>query len=179
MLLLFIYTNEQAFDKSGPYVRMLVEIVKQIKWFMLIMLISILATWNSFMLLLKRRCTELDSDPTCEMPRDVKSLFFTMYDMINTLLFGNGDVSTLEQSEYFLLVVIIFISSMIAMPIVLLNMLIAIMGDSYELIQVRVMYDAFCYSNNVTANQDRSLRETVMMKASILLVGDTLLSDTN
>ena len=127
----------QAFDKSGPYVRMLVEIVKAIRWFLFIMLISILATWNSFMLLLKRPCTDPDADATCELPRDATSVFRTLYDMINTLLFGSGDLASLEQTDYFGLVVSIFIVSMIAMPIVLLNMLIAIMGDSYELIQVR------------------------------------------
>jgi hypothetical protein len=130
-----IYT--QAFDKSGPYVRMLVEIVKAIRWLMLIMLISILATWNAFTLLLKRRCSEPDADAACESPRDAASVFRTMYDMINTLLFGSGDLETLENTEYFGLVVFVFIVSMLAMPIVLLNMLIAIMGDSYELIQVR------------------------------------------
>ena len=127
----------QAFDKSGPYIRMLVEIVKAIRWFMLMMLISILATWNSFTLLLKRQCTEPDADASCEASRDAASAFRTMYDMINTLLFGNGNLDTFEQTEYFGLVVFIFIVSMIALPIVLLNMLIAIMGDGYELIQVR------------------------------------------
>ena len=129
----------QAFDKSGPYIRMLVEIVKAIRWFMLMMLISILATWNSFMLLLKRQaaCPDPDADASCEASRDAASVFRTMYDMINTLLFGNGNLDALENTEYFGLVVFIFIVSMIAMPIVLLNMLIAIMGDSYELIQVR------------------------------------------
>jgi hypothetical protein len=136
----------QAFDKSGPYVRMLVEILKAIRWFMLVMLISILATWNSFTLLLKRQaaCPEPDADASCEPSRDATSVFRTMYDMINTLLFGNGNLDTLENTEYFGLVVFIFIVSMIAMPIVLLNMLIAIMGDSYELIQVR-----FCFKHSI------------------------------
>jgi hypothetical protein len=129
----------QAFNRSGPYVRMLVEIVKAIKWFLLIMAISILATWNAFTLLLKRRCSDLDleADAACELPRDTASVFSTVYDMINSLLFGQTDVSSLQQSDYFPLVAIIFIISMLAMPIVLLNMLIAIMGDSYQVIQVR------------------------------------------
>ena len=130
----------QAFDKPGPYVRMLVEIVKAIRWFLLIMLISILATWNAFTLLLKRQCLEPGSDATCESSRDAASVFRTMYDMINALLFGSPDLPSLENTEYFGLVVFIFITSMITMPIVLLNMLIAIMGDSYELIQVRTCF---------------------------------------
>jgi len=126
----------QAFD-FGFYVLIFFDISKTIKWFMLIMLMSILATWNCIMLLLKRKCSEPDADASCEASRDAASVFRTMYDMINTLLFGNGNLDTLENTEYFGLVVFIFIVSMIAMPIVLLNMLIAIMGDSYELIQVR------------------------------------------
>lgn len=164
----------QAFDKSGPYIRMLVEIVKAIRWFMLMMLISILATWNSFMLLLKRQaaCPEPDADASCEASRDAASVFRTMYDMINTLLFGNGDLDALENTEYFGLVVFIFIVSMIAMPIVLLNMLIAIMGDSYELIQVSAALLPAQRATPLTRSQDRSLRESVMMKARVLLVSD-------
>jgi len=164
----------QAFDKSGPYIRMLVEIVKAIRWFMLMMLISILATWNSFMLLLKRQaaCPEPDADASCEASRDAASVFRTMYDMINTLLFGNGNLDTLENTEYFGLVVFIFIVSMIAMPIVLLNMLIAIMGDSYELIQVSAALLPAQRATPLTRPQDRSLRESVMMKARVLLVSD-------
>ena len=116
---------------------MLVEIVKAIRGFVLIMLISILAAWNAFTLLLRRSCPQPDADETCESSRDVTSVFLSMYDMINTLLFGNGNLDSLNQTENFPLVVCIFIFSMMAMPIVLLNMLIAIMGDSYELIQVR------------------------------------------
>ncbi len=73
------------------------------------------------------------------MPKNfyAASVYRTMYDMVNTLLFGNGDLDSLENTEYFGRVVFIFIISMIVMRIVLLNMLIAIMGDSYELIQVR------------------------------------------
>jgi hypothetical protein len=115
---------------------MLVEIVKAIKWFMLMMLISILATWNAFVLLLKHRCTSDDADTICEKPRNLNTVFSTMYHMMNTLLFGYGDVNLFELTDYYVLVSIIFVISMIALPIVLLNMLIAIMGDSYELIQV-------------------------------------------
>ncbi len=110
--------------------------MKSIQWFLLIMLISILAAWNAFTLLLKRRCVDSDSNIFCEMPRDAKSVFSTVYDMINTLLFVQSDLSSLEHSDYFPLVAIVFVFSMIAMPIVLLNMLIAIMGDSYQAIQV-------------------------------------------
>jgi hypothetical protein len=116
---------------------MLFEIITSIRWFLFIMLISILATWNAFTLLLKRQCLDPDASATCEQPRSATSVFRNLYDAINTLLFGNGDLPSLENTEYFGLVVAIFIISMISMPIILLNLLIAIMGHSYEKIQVR------------------------------------------
>jgi hypothetical protein len=127
----------QVFDAFGPFVRMLFEILTSVRWFLFIMLISILATWNAFTLLLKRQCQDPDANATCEQPRIAASVFRNLYDTINTLLFGNGELSSLENTEYFGLVVVIFMISMISMPIILLNLLIAIMGHSYEKIQVR------------------------------------------
>jgi hypothetical protein len=142
------------------------------------MFISIFAAFNSFILLLKRPCSGTEDAAECEMPRDANSVFFTLYDMINTLLFGNGDVKSLNNTDYFALVVCIFMCSMIAMPIVLLNMLIAIMGDSYQLISVRPstahathVFALFCSRVVLIQRvQERSLKETVHMKAGIILV---------
>jgi len=142
------------------------------------MFISIFAAFNSFILLLKRPCSGTEDVAECEMPRDANSVFLTLYDMINTLLFGNGDVNTLTNTDYFALVVCIFMCSMIAMPIVLLNMLIAIMGDSYQLISVRPsaahsthVFALFCIRVVLIQHvQERSLKETVLMKAGIILV---------
>ncbi len=105
-----------------------------------------LATWNSLLLLLKRQCRDSGADSTCESPRDANSVFRMMFDMVNTLLFGSGDLETLEHTDYFGLVVAIFIISMIVLPIVLLNLLIAIMSDKFENIQVRVE-NAICFEH--------------------------------
>ena len=125
------------------------------------MLLSILATWNAFTLLLTRTCKDTDAEATCEMPRDVTSAFRTMFDMVNALLFGNNNLQTLERTEYFSLVVFIFIISMIAMPIVLLNMLIAIMGHKYDEIEVRFLMQ----------NTKRTLRNIVHTSAHHTLTG--------
>ena len=175
----------QAFDRTGPYIRIMVEIVKAIKWFIFIMLISIVATWNAFTLLLMRECTEPDAEATCESPRDASAVFSTLFDMVNMLLFGNPNLQSLERTKYFGLVVFIFIVSMIAMPIVLLNMFIAIMGHSYDKFQVRFS-DAQCCMTTpgifftalhlVVANlllmplQERSDKESFRLKANIILV---------
>lgn len=69
------------------------------------------------------------------------------------LLYGNYDTSPLELSETLILVLILFLIS-----IVLLNMLIAIMGDSYDKVQDRKI---------LTDSQERIemiLESTVLMK---------------
>jgi hypothetical protein len=127
----------QAFDKTGVYVSMIVEIVKAIRWFLFIMLLSGMAHWNSFILLLKKRCHEPDSDANCELPHDFISAFQTMFETVMWLLFMTGDVLALENTDHHGLVIVIFFTSMIAVPLILINMLIAIMGDSYLQMRVR------------------------------------------
>ncbi len=121
---------------SGLYVRTLVEIIKDIRWFLFIILISVMASWNAFILLLKGSCQDSEDEKTCKVPRDVTSMIRGMYNMVNTLLFGDGDQDSLKITDYYGIVVAIYVFSMIGIPIIMLNMLVAIMGDSYNLIQV-------------------------------------------
>lgn len=127
----------QAFDVSGIYVRTLVEIVKDIRWFLFVILISVMASWNAFILLLKGSCQNSEAEKTCSVSRDVTSMIRGMYDMVNALLFGDADQESLEITDHYGVVVTIYIFSMIIVPIIMLNMLVAIMGDSYNRIQVR------------------------------------------
>jgi hypothetical protein len=132
-------TLTQAFEKSSPYVRMLVEIVKDIRWLLFIMFIGILATWNAFILLLKPNCQEISDKETCNFSRSnyVTFMIRALYDAVNRLLFGEGDSNSLENTDYFGLVIAIYMVSMTAVPIILLNMLVAIMGKSFDRIEVR------------------------------------------
>jgi hypothetical protein len=133
----------QAFDKTGVYVSMIVEIVKSIRWFLFIMFLSGAAHWNSFVLLIKKRapCQSSESDAgngmSCELPHDASSAFRTVSETVMWLLFMTGDVLDLENSDYYGLTLVTFFVSMIAVPLILINMLIAIMGDSYLRMQVR------------------------------------------
>jgi hypothetical protein len=118
-------------------VSMIVEIVKAIRWFLFTMLLSGMAHWNSFVLLLKKRCNEPDSGSDCELPHDVVSAAKSMIETVIWLLFMTGDVLALENTDHKGLVIVLFFISMIAVPLILINMLIAIMGDSYLKMRVR------------------------------------------
>jgi hypothetical protein len=58
-------------------------------------------------LLPTRRCP--DSGIACEMPRRAETVFSTVCDMINTLLFAQADLNSMEHSDYSPLVAVIFI----------------------------------------------------------------------
>lgn len=115
---------------------MIVEIVKAIRWFLFIMLLSGMAHWNSFFLLLKQRCEDSES-PDGECTHDHFSMLRTMFNTIMWLLFMTGDVLSLEDTDHHGVVVAMFLVSMVAVPLILINMLIAIMGDSYLHMRVR------------------------------------------
>lgn len=115
---------------------MIVEIVKAIRWFLFIMLLSGMAHWNSFFLLLKQRCQDSES-PDGECTHDHFSMLRTMFNTIMWLLFMTGDVLSLEDTDHHGVVVAMFLVSMVAVPLILINMLIAIMGDSYLHMRVR------------------------------------------
>jgi hypothetical protein len=134
----------QAFDVPGVYVRMLLEIFKGIRWFLFIILISILASWNAFILLFK----EYDSCPASEgggdckapLPRDVISMIRGMYNTVNAVVFQDSESNLLESADHYGIAVAIHIFSMIVIPIIMINMLIAIMGDNYEKIKVCFLF---------------------------------------
>ena len=113
------------------------EIVKDIRWFLFVILISVMATWNAFILLLKGSCQNSEAEKTCSVSRDMTSMIRGMYDMVNTLLFGDTNQESLEITDHYGVVVTIYIFSMIIVPIIMLNLLVSIMGDSYNRIQVR------------------------------------------
>ena len=116
----------QPFQSTGPLVRMILAIVYDMRYFMLVLCISIAAVWTSFRLLLLDDATL----PLEELGDPANGLLLTF----NMLLLADFDLATFD-GEYTVLLRILFVLSMIMTPIVLLNLLIALMSDSYERIQ--------------------------------------------
>ena len=107
---------------------MILAIVYDMRYFMLVLSISIAAVWTSFRLLLLDDATL----PLEELGDPANGLLLTF----NMLLLADFDLGTFD-GEYTVLLRIMFVLSMIMTPIVLLNLLIALMSDSYERIQDR------------------------------------------
>ncbi|EGD76101.1 serine/Threonine protein kinase [Salpingoeca rosetta] len=118
----------QAFKTTGPLVRMILAICFDMRYFLVVLGISIVAAWTSFrLLLLDDKTVPLDGlgDPA-------NGLLI----MFNMLLLAEFELDTFGGT-YAVLLRILFVISMVLVPVVLLNLLIALMSDSYERIQDR------------------------------------------
>jgi hypothetical protein len=127
---------------------MVLQILKDMVWFLLLLSIGALAAANAFYVLLKNEPCDA-SDPDCKQlfsnPADA---LFTMFNM---LILSAFERESIVRGPYQVLLHLIFVITMILVPIVLLNLLIALMSDSYEHIQ------------------DRSVQELLYLKATIIL----------
>ncbi|EGD80207.1 hypothetical protein PTSG_10886 [Salpingoeca rosetta] len=118
----------QPFQSTGPLVRMILVICYDMRYFLLVLGISIVAAWTSFRLLLR----DDSALPVEELGDPANGLLL----MFNMLLLADFDLATFD-GDYVVLLRILFVISMVLVPVVLLNLLIALMSDSYERIQDR------------------------------------------
>ena len=117
----------QPFASTGPLVRMILVILVDMRYFLLILAVAIAAAWSSFRLLL----LEVSEEAEIDVLGDSANGLFTMF---NLLVLGDFGVEVFT-GPYVVLVRLLFVISMMVVPVVLLNLLIALMSDSYERIQ--------------------------------------------
>ena len=118
----------QPFASTGPLVRMVLAIFVDSRYFLLILVVAIVAAWSSFRLLLLE---VTEAGVVVDALGDSGSGLFTMF---NLLVLSDFDADVFV-GPYVVLVRILFVLSMVVVPVVLLNLLIALMSDSYERIQ--------------------------------------------
>jgi hypothetical protein len=124
----------QPFDSTGPLIRMIFEIIKDIRWFVLVLAIAVIASANAFYVLVRRDTKCAHGGMCSDVYVDPAEALFTMFNM---LLLGNFDTSDYALGPYSILLKLLFVGSMLLVAIVLLNLLIAIMGNSYSRIKER------------------------------------------
>jgi hypothetical protein len=116
----------RIFKKTGYLIRMIVEVMKDMRVFLLLLLITILAFGDSFLRLsLGNPPAEDDSDPYFSGTNFIGSVLFAYRMILGDFNTGNfGSVAT--PMAYLL-----FLFATIFDMIVMLNLLIAIISDSY------------------------------------------------
>jgi hypothetical protein len=130
----------QAFSSTGPLVRMVFQIIVDMRYFMLILLVAVLASASSFYALLHHarplHSGDDDDDDNGSSPSPFRGAGQTLFFMFKMLLLGDFDTNLFLLGDYVALLQVLFVSSMMLTLIILLNLLIALMSDSYERIQV-------------------------------------------
>jgi hypothetical protein len=122
----------QAFSSTGPLVRMVLQIILDMRHFIVILSIAVFAAASAFYSLLHH--PDLPAGDMRGSP--FRGPGHTLFFMFNMLLLGDFDTSDFVFGEYEVLVQILFILVMMLTLIILLNLLIALMSNSYTLIQV-------------------------------------------
>eukprot|EP00667_Euglena_gracilis_P023668 EG_transcript_26854 len=110
---------------------MIYLIAVEIKGFLLVLLLTVLAGGNAFYLLVPRAagCDAANADACSAAPyEDVWDALFRMFNMVILI---NYDPADFQRGPYWVLLQVLFILNMILIPIILLNLLIALMGSSY------------------------------------------------
>ncbi|EGD81722.1 WD-40 repeat protein [Salpingoeca rosetta] len=121
----------QAFSSTGPLVRMVIEIMVGMRWFLLVLGIALLATANVFVLL-------VEETPAPNGYEDVADVLLTMFRL---LMLSDLELLNFSAGSYTIPLKLVWVLTMILVPIVLLNLLIALMSDSYELIQDKAVVE--------------------------------------
>ena len=122
---------------------MVFQIIVDMRHFLTILMVAVLASASSFYALLHHsRYTHSDGDDDNEsnpFQRTGQTLFF----MFKMLLLGDFDTDLFLLGDYGPLLQVLFVISMMLTLIILLNLLIALMSDSYERIQVCQSFHLF------------------------------------
>lgn len=114
----------RAFKSTGKFVSMVIAMCVDIQFFVLILGIFILAAGNSFFLLFAE-CEADECDAGWTTPTN------TIYSAFNMLILGDFDGAAIDGTNEYHVTRTVFVLSQFIVAIVLLNLLIAIMGETY------------------------------------------------
>ena len=117
----------QAEYHMGQVVRMILAIMWEIRYFMVIMALTIVGAWSSFHLLL----LDISEWGALDPLRDPANGLLIMF---NLLIMGDFDMDTYTGPNI-VLARVTLVLSMIFIPVVVLNLLIAFMGSVYERVE--------------------------------------------
>jgi hypothetical protein len=147
----------QAFSATGPLVRMVFQIIVDMRHFMAILGVAVLASASSFYALLHHstrhahaHSADYDDDDSngSGSNNPFRGAGQTLFFMFKMLLLGDFDTDLFLLGEYGALLQVLFVYSMMLTLIILLNLLIALMSDSYERIQVLLLPTHFSFPSS-------------------------------
>ena len=152
----------RGFKNTGPLIRMIIEIVKNIKYFLLVLSIAVCAGANLFFVLLNnaRVCLpgsdgNASTNDGCDtMPHKYGNPGEALFTVFKMLILNNFDDTNFLPSPYKITLQIVFSISMVFVPIILLNLLIALMGDSHGRILENTKSEIFLFKAQIILKEE-------------------------
>ncbi|GAB5029895.1 wd40 repeat-containing protein [Nannochloropsis oceanica] len=125
----------RGFKETGPLIRMIWQIVKDTRFFLVVLAVSVMGFSNCLYLLFQEDIQREDAMGTTSPIRSsYGSLFHTVL-VLFAALNSNLDYLPFNASHFKVLVSLIYLFYCVCSTIILLNLLIALMGDSYDKVQ--------------------------------------------
>jgi len=133
----------QAYPQTAPHVRMLISVVHDIRYFSVLLIVVMSGTAFAFHILLWGVSTSGFSTPST-----------TAFSVFNMLLLGSFTTDDFAQGRFTMLLRVFFTLSALIVPIILLNLLIAIMSDSYERVQDKAVNEFYLLRARIICNRE-------------------------
>eukprot|EP00043_Microstomoeca_roanoka_P020153 m.238925 g.238925 ORF g.238925 m.238925 type:complete len:1029 (-) comp17117_c0_seq3:453-3539(-) len=135
------------FERTGPLILMILQILRDTYVFLMVLFAVVLGATNSFFLFLHDRGADGFGD-----------VALALFTTINMLLFGDYDQHVFAESTDGLSARLIFVAVMFMVLVILLNLLIAILSDSYERVQDRSAIELTLTKARILDGQHSSLQ---------------------
>jgi len=149
-LKLIYYTR--GHPATGPFFKMIMKILKDIRFFVVIMTIIVVAFSSAFVVLFEVNETEV-SEETKSSFSDFGTAVLTMFRM----MLGDFDVSIFQDSTNPVMLQVLFYVYILVVTIVLLNLLIALMSDTYDKVSENLQSLYFMEQANVVFETESSM----------------------
>ena len=115
------------FFRTAFLVRMIIEIVRDMKWFVFVFSLAVGGFAHSFWL--------ISENPAPDGEPFINDHFLYAFAFSYRMSLGEFDVDGFEGTKYKLIAYVMWVLGTVTMLIILLNMLIAIMADTFERVQ--------------------------------------------
>jgi hypothetical protein len=141
----------QAFDSTGPLTQMILQILLDMRPMLLVLFISVVASANSFYVLLQHE----------DNGGEYNNVAISLFTSFSSFILSSFNTKDFAVGPFAIFLQMLFVITAVFVPVVLLNLLIALMNDSYEMVQ------------------DRSLMELNRLKAKIISEQELFLSPSD
>jgi len=135
----------QGYRQTGPLIRMVLQIINDIKFLIVLLMLVLMGATVAFYSLTDggRQIVDPDRNDPGEnsMVSNIAMLFFYMY---QSLLLGSFEYDDFNFLDYPMIAKFLFVLLTLFILVVLLNLLIALMSDSFERIKEREDQE-YCY----------------------------------